>query len=154
LYLGDVENENEHGPMLTGTLTKPLKFRFVHTRKFTIEFVPVFIDGVPNTRKGFLITYSSHGEARPLNFEFHYWICWTFIRPGEFIKPTTTTTTEASVPAEKLEYISKEIEVMEAEQTDETWEKIRSVLSNSTNMFLEKHNLNLVYEPARWVLMI
>jgi hypothetical protein len=63
------------------------------------------------------------------------------------IDPTTTTSTEATVPPERFEYINKEVIVNAIDQNQTiTWDAFKNALANSTNQFIEKYNLN--YMPA------
>jgi hypothetical protein len=55
--------------MLTGQLKSILKFRFIHTRKFTIEFIAANHGEEQQQHKGFVISFASNGKKYEYSLE-------------------------------------------------------------------------------------
>ncbi|XP_055641209.1 uncharacterized protein LOC129778366 [Toxorhynchites rutilus septentrionalis] len=129
LYIrgGSVEDEDEKGPVLTGTIKEPMRFLVPHTTTFSVHFVSQHNGSEPQTHQGFRLSYSPFGTMAT---------------------PTTPTTTEMIVPQDELQWARKEISLSPAmSQSSETWSLVRMALSNSTNAFIEQNQLK--YKPSR-----
>ncbi|XP_052864210.1 uncharacterized protein LOC128270828 [Anopheles cruzii] len=129
LYIrpGNVGDENEKGPVLTGTYQEPIRFLISHTTVFTIHFVAQQKPEVEQTHRGFRLSYAPYGELN---------------------SPTTPTTTEVIVPQEELQWTIKELVITaDMMELQSTWTTIKEAISNASNLYIGSHNLS--YMPSR-----
>ncbi|XP_058452983.1 uncharacterized protein LOC131431346 [Malaya genurostris] len=129
LYIrgGSINDNDEKGPVLTGTIKEPLRFLIAHTTTFSVHFVSQHNESEPQTHTGFLLTYAPFGTV---------------------VSPTTPSTTEMIVPREELQWIRKEISISRSMIVSvETWPIIKTALMTASNAFIEQHQLK--YKPSR-----
>lgn len=129
LYIrgGAVNDTGEKGPVFTGTIKSPMRFLVPHTTTFSVHFVSQHDESIPQTHKGFRLTYAPFGTV---------------------VSPTPSTTTEMSVPREELQWLRKEISMSkEMIASNSTWPIVKTGLMNAANLFIEKYQLK--YKPSR-----
>ncbi|XP_050100601.1 uncharacterized protein LOC126581164 [Anopheles aquasalis] len=129
LYIrpGNLDDENEKGPVLTGTYVEPIRFLIPETTYFVIHFVAQQEPDAEQKHRGFRLSYAPFGELN---------------------SPTTPTTTEVIVPQEELQWTTKELVITSAMmEMQSTWSTIKDALSNASNLYIAKHNLS--YMPSR-----
>ncbi|XP_055539503.1 uncharacterized protein LOC129726614 [Wyeomyia smithii] len=130
LYIrgGSTNDEDEKGPVLTGTIKEPIQFLIAHTTTFTVHFVSQHSETEEQTHTGFRLTYAPFGTV---------------------VSPTTPSTTEMIVPRDELQWHRKEISISRTMMASvETWPLIKNALVNATNAFIEQRQLK--YKPCRF----
>lgn len=118
---GDKSETTETGPVLTGLMTSPQKYRIVHTNKLYIQFASNLQEA--HDYKGFLLSYAPYGNSTPTT-------------------EAPITTTEMNF--DNVDSIVISINLPEAKRNTATYDQFREILAFKANSFMADYNISAV----------
>lgn len=118
---GDKSTTTESGPVLTGSILSPTKYRIVHTNKLYIWFVSNSVE--VNEYTGFLLSYTPYGDSTPT---------------------TDAPITTPEMDFDALDTITVSIMLPTAKRNKATYNQFREILAFKANSFMADYKISAV----------
>lgn len=118
---GDKETTTESGPVLTGSISSPKKYRIVHTNKLYVHFASNSVE--TQNYKGFLLSYAPYGNSTPT---------------------TEAPTTLPVLNFDEIDSISVSIILPTTKRNTVTYDQFREILAAKANAFMIDYNISAV----------